>query len=221
MIKWLKNFKYWFIPNLTYLLNIISNRWTKLEVYGREQLELIADDTPILYAFWHGKLWLPAYYFRSLGYIALSSLHQDGEYMTRVLKRYGYRVIRGSSTRGGSRALLELIKAVKKGGTPFITPDGPTGPIYKVKPGLIYLQEKTAGIVVPIGVAIKRKKTFNSWDRLIFPLPGTRAVLVFGEPLSLPAEKTLEERAVLLEKALNKTEARAEQLLAGSGKAGG
>lgn len=221
MTKWLKNFKYWLIPNLTYLLNIISNYWTKLEVYGREQLELIPDDIPILYAFWHGKLWLPVYYFRSLGYIALASLHRDGEYITRLLKRYGYRVIRGSSAKGGSRALLELIKAFKKGGSLLITPDGPTGPIYKVKPGLVYLQEKTDGVIVPIGVAIKRKKTFNSWDRLNFPLPGTRAVLVFGEPLRLPSEKTIDERAVLLEKALHKAEARAAQLLDGSRKVGG
>ena len=206
--------KLFLYPLLFYILNNISNKWTRTEVYGKEKLEGLSGDTPLLYAFWHGKLWLPVYYFRGLDYLVLSSLSRDGEYMTRVLKRYGYQIIRGSSSRGGSRALLALIKEIKKGNSAFITPDGPTGPVYKVNPGIIYLQEKTGVPIVPLGVAIKHKKVFNSWDRLNFPLPGTRAVMIFGELLEFkPDSCSIEERAVLLEEALNRVQKKAEELL--------
>ncbi|MDI3547373.1 MAG: hypothetical protein PWR10_1025 [Halanaerobiales bacterium] len=215
-MKWLDDLQLWLIPIIIYLLNIVSNRWTRLKVYGQENIHQVREGTPVLFAFWHGKLWIPAYYFKGRGYLVLSSLSRDGEYMTRVLKRYGYRVVRGSSSRGGGRALLKLVKLLKKGAATFITPDGPTGPIYKVKPGIVYLQEKCNGVIIPIGVAIDRKKTFNSWDRLVFPLPGTRAVLVFGEPLRLPQSKTIEERCWLLEEEINRVQAQAENYLTNS-----
>lgn len=211
--KFTSKIKLFLYPGLVYLLNIISNKWTRLDIYGKENVDSIDKQIPILYAFWHGKLWLPAYYFKGLNYQVLSSLSRDGEYMTRVLKRYGYQIVRGSSSRGGGRALLKLIRKIKEGNSAFITPDGPTGPIYKAKPGIVYLQEKTDGVIIPIGVAIKFKKTFASWDRLIFPLPGTKAVMVFGKKVFLPEDKSLEERAFVLEKAINQVQEKAESLL--------
>lgn len=211
--RFLEKVKLFLYPVLVYILNIISNKWTRLELYGKDNLKNISEETPILYAFWHGKLWIPAFYFKGLNYLVLSSLSRDGEYMTRVLERYGYQIVRGSSNRGGGRALLSLIRKVKKGNSAFITPDGPTGPIYKVKPGITYLQEKTGAPIIPIGVAIKHKKTFASWDQLIFPLPGTRAVMVFGEVVDLPLDSSIEERAIMLEDALNRVQEKAEDLL--------
>ncbi|MTI59129.1 MAG: DUF374 domain-containing protein [Firmicutes bacterium] len=207
-----KRFRFWIIPVLAYIFNIISSRWTRLEVYGRENAEKCADQS-ILFAFWHGKLWLPAYFFRDSDYLVLSSLSRDGEYMTRILKRYHYRVIRGSSSRGGSRALLKLIKEIKKGYSGFITPDGPTGPIYKVKPGIVYLQEKGGAVIIPIGVAVRWKITVNSWDRLALPLPGTRAVMVLGAPVYLPEDETIEKRAEILEDSINQAQEKAERIL--------
>lgn len=212
MRKLWKNIKLWIIPRLVYIFNIISSRWTRLEVYGRENVENVADEA-VLFAFWHGKLWLPAYFFKERGYLVLSSLSRDGEYMTRVLKRYHYRVIRGSSSRGGGRALLKLVKEIRKGHSAFITPDGPTGPIYKVKPGIVYLQEKGGGVIIPIGVAMKWKITINSWDRLILPLPGTRAILFFGASVYLPEDKSIEERAEILENSINQAQEKAEIIL--------
>ena len=211
--KFITSIKLFLYPQLVYILNIVSNRWTRIEVYGKDNVNKLNSEIPILYAFWHGKLWLPAYYFKGLKYLVLSSLSRDGEYMTRVLKKYCYQIVRGSSSRGGGRALLELIRKIKKGNSAFITPDGPTGPIYKVKPGIVYLQEKTDAVIIPIGVAIKYKKTFASWDRLIFPLPGAKAAMVFGEPLYLPVDISIEERAKLLEDAINAVQEEAEGLV--------
>ncbi len=211
--KLMDDIKLYLYPKLVYMLNTISSKWTRLEVHGKYNINNTDKNTPILFAFWHGKLWLPAHYFKGLNYLVLSSLSRDGEYMTRVLEKYRYQIVRGSSSRGGGRALLELIRKIREGNSAFITPDGPTGPIYKVKPGIVYLQEKTDAVIIPIGVAIKHKKTFASWDRLIFPLPGTRAVLVFGQAVYLPTDKSIDDRAFILENAINKVQQRAESLL--------
>ena len=205
--------KLFLYPLLLYILNLLTNWWTRLEVYGRENLKEIPAGKPVIYAFWHGKLWIPVYYFRGEKHLVLASSSRDGEYISRFLQKYGYRLVRGSSSRGGGPALLSLIRRVRKGDSVLITPDGPTGPIHKVKPGTIYLQEKTGVPIIPVGVAIERKKTFASWDRLNFPLPGTRATLVIGEQLILPADRPREERLLIMEEALNRVEKKAAELL--------
>lgn len=207
------NIKLFLYPALFYLLNLASNWWTRLEVYGKENLKDISDGKPALFAVWHGKLWIPLFYFRGQNYLALASSSRDGEYISRVLRKYGYQLIRGSSSRGGGRALLSLVRRIREGDSVFITPDGPTGPIHRVKPGIVYLQEKTGAPVIPVGVAIERKKVFGSWDRLNFPLPGTRAVLVIGQQLFLPVDGSREEKALALEEAMDRVEKKAAELL--------
>ena len=203
----------WIIPRLVYLLFILTNSTANLKVVGQENIENIGDDDPLLYAFWHGFMWIPVYFYRNRDYIVLSSLSQDGEYMTRVLRYLGWQVIRGSSSRGGSRAVLKLYKQLLKGGTTVLTPDGPTGPIYKVKPGIIYLQEKSDGYIVPLGIAIDRKIKVNSWDKLEIPLPWTKTVLKVGRPVKLPEEKSIEDRCELLEAKINQAQNEAEKVL--------
>lgn len=205
--------KLFLYPRLLYILNFVSNWWTRLEVYGKENIKEISEGMSAIYAFWHGKLWIPVFYFRGQNYLALASSSRDGEYISRVLQRYGYQLVRGSSSKGGGRALLNMIRRVRKGDSVLITPDGPTGPIHEVKPGIIYLQEKTGVPIIPVGVAIKRKKTFASWDRLNFPLPGTRATLVIGKQIFLPIDSSREERALILEEAMKKVEKKAADLL--------
>lgn len=208
-----ENIKLFLYPALFYALNLVSNWWTRLEVYGEENLKDIAGGKPALFAVWHGKLWIPVFYFRGQNYLALASPSRDGEYISRVLQKYGYKLVRGSSSRGGGSALLSLVRLIRKGESVFITPDGPTGPIHKVKPGIVYLQEKTGAPIIPVGVAIKRKKIFGSWDRLNFPLPGTRAALVIGQQLYLPVDSSREERALILEEAMSRVEEKAAELL--------
>ena len=205
--------KLWLIPRLFYLLLTLTNRTINLKVVGRDNIKDIKEDDPLLYTFWHGFMWVPVYLFRNRDYIVLSSLSQDGEYMTRVLQRLGWQVIRGSSSRGGSRAVLKLYKQLLKGATTVLTPDGPTGPIYKVKPGIIYLQEKSGGYIVPLGIAIDRKIKASSWDRLEIPLPWTKAVLKVGKPVKLAEDKSIEERCELLEEKINLTHREAEEIL--------
>lgn len=213
MNKYLKKFKLCLYPRFAYYLNIISNKWTKIEVYGQENITELDDNTTIIYVLWHGKIWLPMYVMSDSSHYALLSSSRDGEYLNKVLVKFGYQGIRGSSSRGGGRALLKVIRKLKEGGSIIITPDGPRGPIHKVKPGTVYIQEKCRGVIIPIGVAIEKKKVFSSWDSFNLPLPGTRAVILYGSPFELPLKLNIEERGIILEKRLMETEKKAAALL--------
>ena len=211
--KLIDKFKLWIIPKIVYLLVALTNKTINLKVIGEENTKRLNENAPLLYAFWHGYMWIPVYYYRSRKYFALSSLSDDGEYMTRVLRRFGWKVIRGSSTRGGSRSLLKLYKRLLKGGTAVLTPDGPTGPAYKVKPGIVYLQKKSGGKIIPLGIAIDKKIEVNSWDNFNIPLPFTKTALKIGKPITFPEDKSIEERSQLLEKKMNKVQQEAEEEL--------
>ena len=206
--------KNWFIPTVIYKLIVLTNKTINLRVIGKENTNNIDEQSPLLYAFWHGYMWIPVYYYRNRQYFALSSLSQDGEYMTRILRRFGWQVIRGSSTRGGSKSVLKLYKKLLKGNTTVLTPDGPTGPIYKVKPGIIYLQEKSEGEIVPLGIAIDKKIEANSWDKFNIPLPFSKTVLKIGEPIIFDDEESIEKRCQLLEEKINEVQQEAEEELA-------
>ncbi|MEJ6951193.1 lysophospholipid acyltransferase family protein [Natronospora cellulosivora (SeqCode)] len=208
-----KSLKLYLYPKMAFLLNLVSYKMTRIEIYGQEKARKIEENNSVLYALWHGKLWLPVCFFRNSSYVALASSSQDGEYIARVLEKYGYQLVRGSSSRSGGRALLKLIKKIREGNSVFITTDGPKGPIHKLKPGIVFLQEKTAAVIIPIGVAIKKKKTFSTWDRFIMPYPASRAVIYFGDALKLSSEKSLKEKTFEIEQAINKADRRAEAYL--------
>ncbi len=100
----------------------------------------------------------------------MASRSRDGDYISRILNKLGWEVVRGSTSKGGARSLLKLIKKLREGKSLGITPDGPRGPIHKVKPGIIYLAQKSNALIIPIGVAFSKKKVFSSWDRFSFSL---------------------------------------------------
>jgi lysophospholipid acyltransferase (LPLAT)-like uncharacterized protein len=146
-----------------------------------------------IYAFWHETLLLPAYHYAGTPTHVLISQHADGEMIARACRRLGLGVVRGSTTRGGARALREMIG--QKGSTHLVvTPDGPRGPRRRVQPGLVHLAARTGLPVVPVGFACRRAWRLRSWDRFVLPRPFTRAVGVLGAPLVVPADA---DRAVL------------------------
>jgi lysophospholipid acyltransferase (LPLAT)-like uncharacterized protein len=150
------------------------------------------NPAPCVYAHWHGdELVLVAYYsFRRLA--VLSSLSKDGTIMARTLQLLGYQVFRGSSSKGGARGLIGLIKAVKDGSQAALAVDGPKGPIYEVKPGVIELAQRTRQPIVPVRTRCDRAWTFpRAWNKSYLPKPFARVDVEYGEPLvSLPPEGT-------------------------------
>jgi hypothetical protein len=202
------------IPLLAYNLIKWTNKSYQLEVEGWEQVEQkLSEGESLVFSSWHGKSWVPAYFLRGLGVYALTSLSRDGSYMTKILEKLGWNTVRGSSSRGASRSLLSLYRKLKEGASTALTPDGPTGPIYQVKPGIIFLQEKANSMLVPLGVDARSKKNFASWDHYLLPLPFTKTALVFGEPFRFESGLEMEEKEEILKEKMEKVNARAAEIV--------
>ena len=177
---------------------------------------IIRQGENIIFAFWHSFMLVPAYTARNLGIKIMISQHTDGEYITRVVERLGFTTIRGSTTRGGAKALLKMIKGSKEGTVLAITPDGPKGPRFIVQPGIIYLSQKTGFPIVPASLGLTSYWELPSWDKFRIPKPFSKAALICGEPIHIPPKlnkSEVEEYRILLEKRLKEMSIEAEQLV--------
>jgi len=187
MSKWLlTHLLPYFIAPLYWLL---AKTW-RLEERGPPQvLENYvrrAARAPCVYAHWHGdELVLVAYYsFRKLA--VLSSLSKDGSLMARTLELLGYRVFRGSSSKGGARGLIGLIRAVKEGAQSALAVDGPKGPIYEVKPGVIELARRTGQPIIPVRTRCDRAWYIpRAWNHSYIPRFFARVTVEYGQPMHL------------------------------------
>lgn len=156
----------------------------------------------VIYAFWHCMMLIPAYVGRKRKIQVLISQHSDGEYIAQVIKRLGFGVIRGSTTRGGIRAVKALVDKAREGYPLAITPDGPRGPRFIVQPGSIYLGKKTQLPIIPTVVGLSSYWELPSWDRFRIPKPFSRALVMYGEPIHIPpnlSEEEMEHYRLLLE----------------------
>ncbi|ADO76409.1 lysophospholipid acyltransferase family protein [Halanaerobium praevalens] len=209
-----KTLKEKIIPPLAYYLLKATNSSYRLEVEGWQRIEKkIMQQESLLFSIWHGTLWVPAYFLRGLGIYALASLSRDGSYIAKVLENLGWELIRGSSSRGGSRSLLQLYRKLKHGFSAAITPDGPTGPRHEVKPGIIFLQKKADSFLVPVGVDARWKKKFGSWDQFLLPYPFSKTAIVFGKPFKFEAELSRESKQEILAEKMKKVNLRAAELV--------
>ena len=180
----------------------------RLEVIGAEQFE--KSDSKLIFCGWHGKSLIFASYFRKRGYWVIISNSNDGDIQNEVFTKMGYQTIRGSTGRGGVRAALTGVKALKAGGTMAITPDGPRGPSGVVQGGVMLMAHKSGAALVPVGLSAKKAIYVKSWDKYMLPYPFSKARMVFGEPLLIPEgadEAVVEEVRLKLESEINRLEA--------------
>lgn len=164
-----------------------------------------------IYAFWHDRIFLSTYYFRDRGIVVMTSQSFDGEYIARFIQRFGYGAIRGSSSRGGARALIEMIRTMRDGHPMGFTVDGPRGPRYVAKLGPVALAKRTGNPIVPFIVECQKCWTVGSWDRLQIPRPFTRAAVLVGEPIFVDKEANDDEALSILQTSLDDLVARGEE----------
>jgi len=146
-----------------------------------------------IYTFWHGRLLILAYSHRDRKIQIMISEHRDGETVAQVTDQLGFGAVRGSTTRGGLRAMRELAKKALKGYATAITPDGPRGPRHIAQTGSIYVAMKTGFPLLPVTSSAFPRWTFSSWDRFIIPKPFATALVKFGKPFYVPAKLSEEE----------------------------
>ena len=163
-----------------------TTRTTKI---GTEYFRRFRDEgRPVVFVLWHGQLLPLVYHHQQEGVVVLVSEHTDGEYVTRVLHRYGFETARGSSTRGGTKGLRGLVRALKDGKDVAITPDGPKGPARVVKPGALVAAQLAQAPIIPVGMGSDAAWSFASWDAFQVPKPLSRLGIVYGEPIMVPRD---------------------------------
>jgi lysophospholipid acyltransferase (LPLAT)-like uncharacterized protein len=183
-LSFLDRFKISFISSAGYwIIRFICStlRW---QVENWQALQSMRDrNINVILAFWHGRIFMATYYFREQGIVVMISQNRDGEYIARVIQRFGYGVTRGSSTRGSHGATVETLRALKNQRDVGITMDGPRGPRYIAKPGAAYLARKSGNPVVPFSISVEKKWVMHSWDHFQIPKPFSRAVVLIGNPI--------------------------------------
>ncbi len=155
--------------------------------------DLLDDDASFVVAFWHGRLLFPLQLpqvYRERRATVLVSRSRDGEWISQIAQRFGVLPTRGSSHRGGVRGLLEVIRLVRQGYVACVTPDGPRGPRHQVQPGIVTLAQKTGAAILPVTYSAKWCKVMRSWDRFVLPMPFSPIVVIYGEPIHMPAQVT-------------------------------
>lgn len=173
--------------------------WPNLLKRSREGRRWIA-------ACYHGDSFIAGHMLRRYRQIIpgnillMASRSRDGELMARFLKMAGAKVYRGSSSRGGSRALLEIKNALEPEDCAGLAVDGPRGPRHEVKEGVLLLSRKTSRPVIPVVTYASKKWTFRSWDRMELPKPFSRARILYGEPVTVPEEADKAEIEALRQK---------------------
>ncbi len=160
---------------------------------------------PAIYAIWHNRLVLSttAYYRYAqrsnptAGLAAMVSASRDGGFLTAILEGFKIQPVRGSSSRRGPQALLELTTWAERGYDLALTPDGPRGPRYVVQEGVMSLAQLTGLPIIPFSYHLKWKLTARSWDRFQIPLPFSRCEMRVGKPVRVPRQTSDEEREQL------------------------
>ena len=149
----------------------------------RARIMATPPEKPLLWAFWHNRLFVMPYvfehFFPGRPGAALTSASKDGEVLAAFLNRFGVRAIRGSSSRGGAKALVEMKRAIENGYIMGITPDGPRGPRYRLSPGVVKLAQVTGGFVLPVHVRYSRFWQLKSWDGFMIPKPFATVEITF------------------------------------------
>jgi lysophospholipid acyltransferase (LPLAT)-like uncharacterized protein len=198
------------------VVGMLGRTWRWIED-GAEHLQALeARRTPPILALWHGRILPATIYFRDRGIVAMTSRNFDGEWIARLMRRFGYAQARGSSSRGGSRALIQMKQALEAGSTVAFTVDGPRGPARIAQPGAAWLAAVTGRPILPFHIEASRHWTAGSWDASQVPKPGATLAIAIGAPLyaapDLDASR-LEATRAELERVLHNLEQRAVQIL--------
>jgi len=198
-----------------YLLISLIGLTMRFEVEGWEQHEQVMRSGGLpIYNFWHERIFLTTYWWRRRRIVVMTSQSFDGEYIARFIQRFGYGAARGSSTRGGVGAVVEMARLMRAGCTTGFTIDGPKGPPRVAKMGSVLLAKKSGHPVLPITMALKRYWTLPSWDRFQIPKPFTRAKVYVASPIYVPAdadEAVLQSKRDELQHVLEELDRRTEK----------
>jgi lysophospholipid acyltransferase (LPLAT)-like uncharacterized protein len=164
------------------LVRLLGLTW-RYRLRNREIVEALrAQGRPILFALWHGELLALLWLHRRERMSVLISQHSDGEVIARIARSLGYEAVRGSTSRGGVRAALELVQVLEARREVAITPDGPRGPRHEFAPGTLAIAQRSGAPLVCVRANASRGWHLRTWDRFVIPKPFARITVGYSEP---------------------------------------
>ena len=189
-------------------------RW-RVEGLHHYDAIVAAGRQPIM-AFWHGRILPATLFFRDRGIVVMISRNFDGEWITRAIERFGYDTARGSTTRGGSRALVQMRRALTAGKPVGFALDGPRGPARVAQAGAVFLAGATGYPILPFHFEASAAWTLKSWDRTLIPKPFATLALTVGEPIRVPDtnDATVDAGLQHLQQTLRQLEESAQRIIA-------
>lgn len=183
--------------------------WAKscrMTVIGEENYKRLRKRSkPVIIMVWHGRIFFVPYFFRRRGMMPLVSPSKDGEIASQIMSRWGYKIIRGSSSHVMVRAWNGMKKELQNGGEVILVPDGPRGPNRKLKKGSLKLALDTGAYLVPVSFSASKKKFLKSWDNFLIIKPFSKVVAIYGKPIQpelFKDEKSLQKRCKEIEAVL-------------------
>ena len=198
------------------LVEALGGTYTWRESGGERFAHVQREGRQPILALWHGRILAATLYFRDRGVVAMTSRNFDGEWIARLMRRFGYGAARGSTSRGGARALIELKRGMAAGHPAAFTVDGPRGPAGRVQPGAVWLASITGNPILPFHIEASKYWTIDSWDRHQVPKPGSTLAIAIGAPMDIATdadEAVIERGRAALQAALERLENEARELL--------
>ena len=184
-------FKSWLIGWIGYFTINIIGRTIRWQSEGDLYLdEIYKSGKRAIFTFWHGRIFPATYYWRDRGIVVMTSMNRDGDAIAQCIQRFGYGAARGSSSRGGFRALVEMAREIRRGRDCAFTIDGPRGPKYIAKQGPVLLALKTGAAIFCFHISMKHRIQLKSWDDFQIPLPFTPALVLKSEPIWVPPDSS-------------------------------
>ena len=166
-------------------VRVLASSW-RITVAHEERWRVLRQaNRAHVFLLWHEALLPLLWQHRNQGVAIVVSEARDGQYLSDVATSLGYRTVRGSSTRGGARALLGAVRELRTSGAVAFTPDGPRGPRRELKPGVVAAAQRGGGVIVPIHAEADRAWRLHSWDRFMIPKPLARVRIIYGRPFEV------------------------------------
>jgi lysophospholipid acyltransferase (LPLAT)-like uncharacterized protein len=179
--------KAWLIGWAGFLVIYVIGRTVRWESEGDAYLDdIYKTGNRAIFTFWHGRIFPATYYWRNRGIVVMTSMNRDGEAIAQCIQRFGFGAARGSSSRGGFRALAEMARLIRERRDAAFTIDGPRGPRYIAKQGPVLLARKTGAAIFCFHISMENKIRLKTWDEFQIPLPFTRALVLKAPPIWVP-----------------------------------
>jgi lysophospholipid acyltransferase (LPLAT)-like uncharacterized protein len=201
-----------------YFIVLLIGRSLRWEVFGKQHYdEAVRRGKSFIVTFWHREIFPAVWYWRQRGMVVMVSQNFDGEFIARVIHRHGYATARGSSSRGASRVLVEMVRTLRQGLEAAVTPDGPRGPRFVAKPGVVQLARLSGASILCFHIVPRSSWVFRkSWDQTEFPKPFTRIAIFIAPPIEVPRhadEKQQAQHLQLVQSTLDQLVARGKKWL--------